>query len=208
MVELSVDHAVSCPVFTLAHTHLRAVEQVDLVQSSTLAQFHDLRHADAAWSGLCWNASCPHASHGAFAYRACAPLLVSGRCRSRCGHGCFPNGCAHPGGCRRWQDDRGSFLCKSSGRGPVPFPWSSPLSAASRGSKLMIYWWLLISSGLGVLVVLAVCQQTGRCKREIAALKGVEHVRFPQLRSALFIQKLLAGKFIVLVNEVRLQMAE
>ena len=56
---------------------------------------------------------------------------------------------------------------------------------------------------LGVLAILAVCQQTGRCKREIAALKGVEQVGFPQLRSALFIQKLLPGERIVLVNEVR-----
>ena len=56
---------------------------------------------------------------------------------------------------------------------------------------------------LGVLAILAVCQQTGRCKREIAALKGVEQVGFPQLRSALFIQKLLPGEHIVLVNEVR-----
>ena len=56
---------------------------------------------------------------------------------------------------------------------------------------------------LGVLAILAVCQQTGRCKREIATLKGVEQVRIPQLRSALSIQKLLPGKLIVLVNEVR-----
>ena len=56
---------------------------------------------------------------------------------------------------------------------------------------------------LGILAILAVRQQTGRCKREIAALKGVEQVGFPQLRSALFIQKLLPGERIVLVNEVR-----
>ena len=56
---------------------------------------------------------------------------------------------------------------------------------------------------LGVLAILAVCQQTGCCKREIATLKGVEDVRFSQLRSALFIQKLLPGERIVLVNEVR-----
>ena len=56
---------------------------------------------------------------------------------------------------------------------------------------------------LGVLAILAVCQQTGRCKREIATLKGVEQVRIPQLRSALFIQKLLSGERVVLVNEVR-----
>lgn len=56
---------------------------------------------------------------------------------------------------------------------------------------------------LGILTILAVCQQTGRCKREIAALKGVEQVGFPQLRLSLFIQKLLPGERIVLVNEVR-----
>ena len=56
---------------------------------------------------------------------------------------------------------------------------------------------------LGILTILAVCQQTGRCKREIAALKGVEQVGFPQLRLALFIQKLLSGELIVLVDQVR-----
>ena len=56
---------------------------------------------------------------------------------------------------------------------------------------------------LGVLAILAVRQQTSRCKREIATLKGVEQVRIPQLRSALFIQKLLSGERVVLVNEVR-----
>ena len=56
---------------------------------------------------------------------------------------------------------------------------------------------------LGVLAILAVCQQTGCCKREIATLKGVEQVRIPQLRLALFIQKLLPGERIVLVNEIR-----
>ena len=56
---------------------------------------------------------------------------------------------------------------------------------------------------LGVLAILAVCQQTGRCEREIAALKGVEDVRFSQHGSALLVQNYLAGKFIVLVNEVR-----
>ena len=56
---------------------------------------------------------------------------------------------------------------------------------------------------LGILTILAVCQQTSCCKREIATLKGVEQVRIPQLRLALFIQKLLPGERIVLVNEVR-----
>ena len=56
---------------------------------------------------------------------------------------------------------------------------------------------------LGVLAILAVCQQAGRCEREIATLKGVEQIRIPQLRLALFIQKLLSGERVVLVNEVR-----
>ena len=56
---------------------------------------------------------------------------------------------------------------------------------------------------LGILTILAVCQQTGRCKREIATLKGVEQVRIPQLRLAVLIQKLLSGERVVLVNEVR-----
>ena len=56
---------------------------------------------------------------------------------------------------------------------------------------------------LGILIILAVRQQTGRCKREIAALKGVEQVGFPQLRLSLFILKLLSGECIVLINEVR-----
>ena len=56
---------------------------------------------------------------------------------------------------------------------------------------------------LGVLTILAVCQQTGHCKREIATLKGVEQVGFPQFRLALFIQKLLSSERVVLVNEVR-----
>ena len=56
---------------------------------------------------------------------------------------------------------------------------------------------------LGILTILAVCQQTGRCKRKIAALKCIEDVRFSQLRLAVLIQKLLSGERIVLVNEVR-----
>ena len=56
---------------------------------------------------------------------------------------------------------------------------------------------------LGVLAVLSVCQQTGCCEREIATLKGVQNVRFPQHGSALFVQKLLSGELIVLVDQVR-----
>ena len=78
-----------------------------------------------------------------------------------------------------------------------------PLSAASLGVKADDILMALDIAMLGVLAILAVCQQTGRCKREIAALKGVEQVGFPQHGSALFVQNYFAGKFIVLVNEVR-----
>ena len=56
---------------------------------------------------------------------------------------------------------------------------------------------------LGVLAILAVCQQTGCCKREIATLKGVEQIRFPQHGSAMVVQKLLSGELVMLVNKVR-----
>ena len=58
---------------------------------------------------------------------------------------------------------------------------------------------------LGVLTILAVRQQAGRCKRESAALKGIEQVGFPQLRLAVLIQKLLSSERIMLVNEVTLR---
>ena len=78
-----------------------------------------------------------------------------------------------------------------------------PLSAASLGVKADDILMALNIITLGVLAILAVCQQAGRCKREIAALKGIEDVRIPQHGSALLVQNYLAGKFIVLVNEVR-----
>ena len=56
---------------------------------------------------------------------------------------------------------------------------------------------------LGILTILAVRQQTGRCKRKIAALKCIEDVRFSQLRLAVLIQKLLSSERIVLVDQVR-----
>ena len=69
--------------------------------------------------------------------------------------------------------------------------------------QMALLGFFLYLTMLGVLAILAVCQQTGCCKREIAALKGIEQVGFPQLRSALFVQKLFSGERVVLVNEVR-----
>ena len=40
---------------------------------------------------------------------------------------------------------------------------------------------------LGILTILAVCQQTGSCKGESAALTSVEQVRIAQLGSAMFV---------------------
>ena len=77
-----------------------------------------------------------------------------------------------------------------------------PLSAASLGVKADDILMALNIITLGVLAVLAVCLQTSRCKREIATLKRIEDVRFSQLRSALFIQKLLSGELVMLVNQI------
>ena len=159
------------------------------------------RRCRMVWA--CWSASCPLASRGASAYRACVPLLVFGCCRSRCGRGCFPNGCAHPGECRRWQDDRGSFLRRISGQVPVPFPWSSPLSAASLGSKLMIYWWLLISPCWVFLPYLRFASRQAVANEKSPHSRVSSRYDSRSFGSALFIQKLLPGERIVLVNEVR-----
>ena len=42
-----------------------------------------------------------------------------------------------------------------------------------------------------------------RCCDFPVQFKSIQNVRFPQHGSALFVQNYLAGKFIVLVNEVR-----
>ena len=55
---------------------------------------------------------------------------------------------------------------------------------------------------LSVLAILAVCLQTGRCKREIVTLKRIENVRFSQHGTTLLVQNYLTGKFIVLVNQI------
>ncbi len=68
------------------------------------------------------------------------------------------------------------------GQVPVSFPWSSRCRLHLLGQKLDDILVTFDITMLGVLAILAVCQQTGCCKREIAALKGVEQVRIPQLR--------------------------
>ena len=53
-----------------------------------------------------------------------------------------------------------------------------------------------------VLAVLAIGKQTGHSERGFAALKGVEQVRTPQLRSALLVQNGQAGVLVVLKGEI------
>ena len=53
-----------------------------------------------------------------------------------------------------------------------------------------------------VLAVLAVGSQTGHSERGLAALKGVEQVRIPQLGSALLIQNGQTGVLVVLKGQI------
>ena len=111
----------------------------------------------------------------------------------------FPEWLCHPGGCRRWQDDREIFRTKLQAKCLRLFHGQAVVGCISgvKADDILVAFDITM---LGVLAILAVCQQTGHCKREIAALKCIEDVRFSQLRSALFIQKLLPGERIVLVK--------
>jgi len=191
-----------CPIFGLADTLFRAAEQVDLVQSGTLAQFHDLDtqvphglgsagvlHALAPITGLLHIGFALHFSHSDAAdhdvdmdvSRMVVPIRVSA-------------------------DDGGMtgeiFRTKLQAKCLCLFHGQAVVGCISgvKADDILVTFDITM---LGVLAILAVCQQTGRCEREIAALKGVEDVRFSQHGSALLVQNYLAGKFIVLVNEVR-----
>ena len=190
------------PILSFAHVLFRAVEQVDLVQSGTLAQFHDLNTqvphglgcagvlhtltpvTGLLHIGLTFHLSCADtADHNVDVdvSRMVVPIRVSaddGRMTGKVFFAEFQAKC----------------LCLFHGQAIV-----GCISWVKADDILMA----LNITMLGVLAILAVRQQTGRCKREIAALKGAEQIRIPQLRLALFIQKLLSGERIVLVNEVR-----
>ena len=189
------------PVFTLAHTLFRA-EQVDLVQLGILTHFHDcdtqvphglgcagMLHALAPVAGLlhiglAFHFSCSDAADhdvDVDVSRMVVPIRVSADDGRMTGEVFFA-------------EFQAKCLCLFHGQAVVGcISWV-------KADDILVTFDITM---LGILTILAVCQQTSRCKREIATLKGVEQVRIPQLRLALFIQKLLSGERVVLVNEVR-----
>ena len=190
------------PILSFAHALFRAVEQVDLVQSGTFAQLHYL------------DTEVPHGLGGAGVLHALAPiagllhigLALHFSCSDAADHDVDMDVSRMIVSIRVRADDGRMtgevFLAEFQTKSLCLFHGQAVVSCIS-GVKTDDILMALNITMLGILTILAVCQQTGRCKREIAALKGVEQVGFPQLRSALFIQKLLSGERIVLVNEVR-----
>ena len=190
------------PILGFAHALLRAVEQVDLVQSGTLAQLHDL------------NTQVPHGLGCAGVLHALTPvagLLHIGlafyfSCSDTADYDVDVNVSRMVVPIRVGADDGGMtgevFFAEFQAKCLCLFHGQAVVGCIS-GVKADDILMALNITMLGVLAILAVCQQTGCCKGEIAALKGVEQVGSPQLWSALFIQKLLSSERIMLVNEVR-----
>ena len=201
-VDFQIDHTHTPLSLLLRRFFLRAVEQVNLVQSGTLAQLHDLDtqmphglggagvlHALTPIAGLLHIGLAFHLSHSDAAdhdvdmdaSRIVVPIRVN----------------ADDGRMTRevfFAEFQAKSLCLFHGQAVVGcISWV-------KADDILVAFDITM---LGVLAIFAVCQQAGRCKREIAALKGIEQVGFPQLRLALFIQKLLPGERVVLVNEVR-----
>jgi len=190
------------PILSFADTLFRAVEQVDLVQSGTLAQLHNL------------NTQVPHGLGCAGVLHTLAPvagLLHIGlafhlSCSDAADHDVDMDVSRMVVPIRVGADDGGMtgevFFAKVQTECLCFFHGQAVVGCISgvKADDILVAFNIF---RVIVLVVLSVCQQTGCCKREIAALKGVEQVRFPQHGSALFVQNYLAGKFIVLVNEVR-----
>ena len=190
------------PILSFAHALLRAVEQVDLVQSGTFAQLHyldtEVPHglgsagvlhalmpvAGLLHIGLAFHFSCSDAADhdvDVDVSRMVVPIRVSADDGGMTGEVFFA-------------EFQAKCLCLFHGQPVVGcISWV-------KADDILVAFDITM---LGVLAILAVCQQTGCCKREIAALKGVEQVRIPQLRLSLFIQKWLPGERIMLVNEVR-----
>ena len=190
------------PILGFAHALLRAVEQVDLVQTSTLTHLHDL------------NTQVPHGLGCAGVLHALAPiawllhigLTLHFSCSDAADHDVdmdvsrmvVPIGVSADDGRMTGE----VFFAEFQAKGLCLFH-RQPVVGCISGVKADDILVAFDITMLGVLTILAVCQQTGCSKREIAALKCIEDVRFSQLRSALFIQKLLSGERVVLVNEVR-----
>jgi len=190
------------PILGFAHTLLRAVEQVDLVQSGTLAQFHDL------------NTRVPHGLGSAGMLHTLTPVagllhigLAFHFSRSDAAdHDVDMDVSRMVMPIRVGADDgrmTGKVLfTKVQTEGLCPFHGQAVVGCISgvKAEDILVAFDII---RVVVLAVLSVCQQTGRCKRIIATLKSVQNVRFPQHRSALFVQKLLSGELVMLVDQVR-----
>ena len=161
------------PILGFAHALLRAVEQVDLVQTSTLTHLHDLNTqvphglgcagvlhtltpvAGFLHIGLAFHLSCSDAADydvDMDISRMVVPIRVSA-------------------------DDGGMtgkvFFAEFQVKGLCLFHGQAVVGCISwvKADDILVAFDITM---LGVLAILAVCQQTGRCKREIATLKGVE----------------------------------
>ena len=169
------------PILSFAHTLFRAVEQVDLVQSGTLAQFHDLNTqvphglgcagvlhtlapvAGLLHIGLAFHLSCSDAvDHDVDmdVSRMVVPIRVSADDGRMTGEVFFA-------------EFQAKCLCLFHGQAVV---------GCISGVKAEDILVALDIVRVVVLVVLSVCQQTGSCKRIIATFKSklsaVETVRF------------------------------
>ena len=189
------------PVFTLAHTLFRA-EQVDLVQLGILTHFHDC------------DTQVPHGLGCAGMLHALTPvtgllhigLALHFSCPDAADHDVDMDISRMVVSVRVGADDSrmtGKVLFAEVQAEGLCLFHRQPIFGCISWVKADDILMALNITMLGILTILAVCQQTGRCKREIATLKGVEQIRIPQLRLAVLIQKLLSGERVVLVNEVR-----
>ena len=191
------------PILSFTHALFRAVEQVDLVQSGTLAHLHDL------------NTQVPHGLGCAGVLHALTPvtgllhigLALHFSCPDAADHDVDMDISRMVVSVRVGADDSrmtGKVLfAEVQAEGLCLFHRQPIFGCIPRVEADDILVTLDVIRVV-VLVVLPVCQQAGHCKRGFAAFKGVQNVRFPQLGSALFIQNFLAGKFIVLVNQIGL----
>ena len=190
-----------CPIFGLADTLFRAVEQVDLVQSGSFAQLHDL------------DTEVPHGLGGAGVLHTLTPvagLLHIGfalhfSCSDAADHDVdmdvsrmvVPIGVS--------ADDGGMtgeiFLAELQAKGLRPFHGQAVLYCVLwvEADDIMVGLHVLPPA---VLVVFAIGNQAGHSKRRFAALKGVEQVRIPQLGSALLVQNGQTSVLVVLKGEI------
>ena len=169
------------PILGFADTLFRAAEQVDLVQSGTLAQLHDLDTEVSHGLG------CAGVLH---ALTPVAGLLHIGLafhfpCSDAADHDVDVDVSRMVVSIRVCADDSGMtgevFFAELQAEGLCPFHGQAVVGCIS-GVKAEDILVALDIVRVVVLVVLSVCQQTGSCKRIIATFKSklsaVETVRF------------------------------